>query len=260
MTEEGAKKVEAWFTDYALAFRDNGKLPWSLQRKFDHSFRVAEEARGVAEEMGWGAERVELGRAAGLLHDVGRFSQHAEFKSFHDAVTVDHGERGFSILQPETEPFACLSDGAREQILLAVRWHNKRTVPDFGEEKSLMLKLIRDADKLDIFSEMQRIVRENAIDEFLEAFPHLSREGEVSSDLLEQFEKTGSCLYQDLRTFADLCLIQLSWLNQFNYAASSARVLARGVVDDIAKAMPDSKLARSLIKRAREHLAAHSCF
>lgn len=120
--------VERLFIRYLNEFPDTEMI----ERKKLHSLRVA----GLAEEIG----RTEKHFLAGLVHDAGRFPQAIKYGTFDDSKSVDHGELGYEIIKGWG-----ISDN---DILNAVRYHNKLTVPDIKEKD--FVNVIRDADIIDI--------------------------------------------------------------------------------------------------------------
>ena len=114
-----------------------------IKLKYNHSFRVVEKALDIARSINLSKEDMETVRVCALFHDIARFEQYTKYKSFDDSKTFDHGDRGEEILK---------ENGYTDAILLnTVKYHNKLNVPkNIGEKGLLMLKIIRDADKLDI--------------------------------------------------------------------------------------------------------------
>ncbi len=103
-------------------------MPPPLALKLEHSRRVAENARDIARDLLWSPEDVDLAEALGWLHDVGRFSQFSEFGHFHDTTSVDHGFRGFEIVQA-AGLLAHLPENHRRCLMDGVRYHNAKTIP-----------------------------------------------------------------------------------------------------------------------------------
>jgi hypothetical protein len=142
MTAKEYSALCAWFEGYAAAFRENGVLHPMLELKRLHSLRVAENAGLIASKLGQGPGEIELARAAGLLHDAGRFTQFARYGSFSDTDTVDHGARGRRVLEEE-ESLPFHDAGERRRLFCAVQYHNRRTedipVLEAGEAELLRI-------------------------------------------------------------------------------------------------------------------------
>ncbi|HOX23407.1 MAG TPA: HD domain-containing protein, partial [Elusimicrobiales bacterium] len=145
--------LSRWFNNYADGFRDaNGKLHPLLELKRCHSLRVARNAELIVLGNGDTPAKVKLAKAAGLLHDVGRFTQFVVCGSFWGGNSLDHGAHGYRVLKEKAATFF-QNDDELEQLLCAVRYHNRKSedIPvNLDTESAQLLKLVRDADKLDI--------------------------------------------------------------------------------------------------------------
>ena len=65
-----------------------------IKGKQEHSLRVMRISEEIAKRLNWKKEEIEIATLIGLLHDIGRFEQYQEFKTFHDSRSVDHGDLG----------------------------------------------------------------------------------------------------------------------------------------------------------------------
>ena len=132
-----------------------------IKLKIDHTYRVADIASRIAVSVG---ENPDFSWFLGLLHDIGRFEQLTQYGTFKDAESVDHAELGADILFKdgliESFPTAfslfskVCQDEADDRLIAetAIRLHNKLSLPGGLDEKTLLYcKILRDADKADIF-------------------------------------------------------------------------------------------------------------
>lgn len=88
MKTEELNDITKWFDAYVQTFAcNNGALHPLLQLKADHSKRVARDAERLAYDLDWSPAARNAAEALGLLHDVGRFPQFAEYKTFSDSVS-----------------------------------------------------------------------------------------------------------------------------------------------------------------------------
>lgn len=121
--------------------------------KASHIFRVANASRKIAEELNLTEEQIELAELIGLLHDIGRFEQVRIYDTFNDKQSVDHAELGIQILKENNllKEF-CEDEKYHNIIINAIHNHNKFKIEEgLDEETLLQSKIIRDADKVDIF-------------------------------------------------------------------------------------------------------------
>ena len=130
-----------------------------ISDKVAHTFRVAENAEQIALHTSC-PELADFAWFLGLLHDIGRFEQIRRYGTFADGQSVDHAELGADILFREglidRFPTEDLPEGWRETAETAIRLHNKLTLPDSwpgkdGGRTQLLCRILRDADKIDIF-------------------------------------------------------------------------------------------------------------
>ena len=121
--------------------------------KKNHSIRVMNLCVKYAKKLGFNDEDISLAKVIGLLHDIGRFEQIRLYHTFVDRKSVNHGELGAKILFEdglirnfiETDEFD-------EIIKIAIINHNRGRIEDGLTERQLLhAKLVRDADKTDIF-------------------------------------------------------------------------------------------------------------
>lgn len=243
--------VQQWFCSFTGGFvKDKGDLEPLLALKLHHSFRVSDEAGRLARELGHDETGVGHAEILGLLHDVGRFPQYRDFGTFYDAVSVDHGELGWETVS-NSRVLEFLEEGSMFAILDGIRYHNKKEIPRGIRPGSLhMVRLVRDADKLDVFELVQGYLEEGRIRELL---PRIPETGKISEELVETLAKNGQASYGQVTCMADFLLVQLSWVFDLNYAPSFQRILDRRVIERIEKRLPAEPRVRSLIEKARKY-------
>lgn len=124
-----------------------------IKIKIDHTYRTAEIAKKIAQSLNLDEENVKLAELIGILHDVARFEQIRIYDSFYDEKTFDHADYGVKILFEDGLIKNFLEDRQYDDIIYkAVKNHNKYKIEDGLSEKELLhAKIIRDADKTDIF-------------------------------------------------------------------------------------------------------------
>ena len=146
--ENAKKEFEKYVKQYDL---ENAKI----KRKYGHSFRVMENAGNIAESLNLSVEEIEIAKLIGLLHDIGRFEQEKIYKTFKDHESIDHGDFGVEILKKDNYIRKYIEEDKYDNIIFkAIKNHNKIEIEEGLFEKELIFsKIIRDADKLDIFYE-----------------------------------------------------------------------------------------------------------
>jgi putative nucleotidyltransferase with HDIG domain len=154
--------IEKALYEYAKSFDLNNEM---ILLKYNHTLRVANNAKNLALSLGLTDEDVYLATIIGYLHDIARFSQWDRFKTFNDNKSFDHGNVGAEILFKDNliENFN-IDKKYYKAIEFAIVNHNKfeineKDITNNGKlDKNLLLqaKIIRDADKLDIFSDITK--------------------------------------------------------------------------------------------------------
>jgi len=209
--------VIKWFEKYSMSFADSrGYLGLHLKLKYDHSYRVADNALKIATELAWSQKGRIAGYTAGLVHDTGRFPQFRDFGTFYDPYSVDHGERGYQVLV-DRFPVDILDNVTLLILKESTRYHNKRSLAAVAEYILPFLKLVRDADKLDIYEVVRANVEKGRMAELM---PGIDIDGGVSEALVNEINNQGSASYANVRTLSDFLFLQISWLYDMNYQPS----------------------------------------
>lgn len=134
------------YTENYLSYGDQ------IDLKINHTFRVVDLCEDIAKSLNLSDEDIELAKICGLLHDIARFEQYKQYNTFADRKSIDHGDLGYEILTNNDflNKFK-YNKSDKDTILNSVRYHNKLSIPEnLSERDILFLKILRDADKIDI--------------------------------------------------------------------------------------------------------------
>lgn len=238
MTGGELQLIEGRWRDYVDRYRTDGRLHPMHQLKLEHSVRVSADARAIAEGSEWPETETNLAEAVGLLHDTARFRQFAQYKTFSDADSVDHGDLGFQILGKEGL-LAGLADEPRSLILHSVQHHNKKNLPrtrTAHEERHL--RLIRDADRIDIFFVCWDSIRRGTVHDHPGLMMNINFNGPPSEIVLDQFDRGEAIDYKNITTMADRFVLQLSWMHDLSYSSSMRLVRGRGILEKFIDILP----------------------
>ena len=139
----------------------------------------------------------------------------------------------------------------RMTILPAIRLHNAKALPEIQDSKVLFFcRLIRDADKLDIYRvvvnyyEGNRKRRNPLIELELEDRPEYSPA--IVQDILNSRPSDARLM----RTLNDMKLLQLGWVFDINFRPALRRVCEHRYLERILAVMPSNEE----IERVRAHL------
>jgi hypothetical protein len=233
VNHEHFQAIRSRFNRYVARFRGpDGAFPAMQALKRRHTAHVVVDAGRVMAAEGWTPPQVLLGRTAALLHDIGRFSQYAEFGTFQDSASVNHAERGCAVMLQEGICDGLPEDDARI-IFEAVRLHNGITLPpDTAADAARIAYVVRDADKLDIFRVLEEAVESGQLEHNPEITWNLQLTGGVSEPMLAALDAGHAINYRDVTTFCDFVMVQVSWLSgQLHYAASRRLARERRVLE-----------------------------
>ena len=142
------KKAKEKFIEYV---KDYEIANPRILLKREHSIRVSELARTIAEDIN---ENPDLAELIGLLHDIGRFEQLKQYDTMDDSVSIDHASFGVEVLKKDgfIKEFVNVDEHI-QTILLAIENHNKFNIDELIVGENLeQARIIRDADKIDILN------------------------------------------------------------------------------------------------------------
>lgn len=126
-----------------------------IERKYSHSFRVMKISTEIAQELNLTQEQIDLATLIGLLHDIARFEEFTRYDKFSVKNEFDHGDFAVEILKENDYIRKFIQTDKYDNIIIkAIKNHNKFEIENnLDEETLLYCKIIRDADKIDIFYE-----------------------------------------------------------------------------------------------------------
>ena len=204
--------LKSAYLEYVDSYRDGeGRLPGMMQLKLDHTMKVLEAAERICEGESMDGETVLACRAAALLHDTGRYEQLKRYNTFRDSDSVDHAVFSHGIVSEKG-----WLDGwkAKEAILAAVLYHNRRDIPSAGMDGMTLAccKAVRDADKLDIFRVLEDQIANTDWRNGTTAFWNLKADAPPSPAVTDAILHGRSVAYQDIKCLADFVLIQVGWM------------------------------------------------
>ena len=150
---------------------------------------------------------------AALLHDIGRFYQHDDDRIYRDSE-YEHGDEAYHILAREgyTDP----------AILLAVKYHNKRTLDDLPtdpdyvhatnkDEIDIACRVVRDADKL---QNLEYYILDNG--QNFHIFMGQT-EGGIRPEAIQEFKARELVSFKHVESTAEKIFCLASWVNDIHY-------------------------------------------
>ena len=248
--------LQSWFKAYTRSFlAGNPKKDSAHQLKIDHTARVCENIRLLASSIDLPEDQMPIAEAVALLHDVGRFEQYKRYGTFNDRKSVNHASLGVEVLE-KTGVLADLAGDERKWIVDAVRFHNAPALPSGKPNRELIfLRLIRDADKLDIWKVFADYYRydnepETAI------VQHLPDRRSWTPSIIEAIVNMRMARFSHMKTLTDFKLLQLSWVFDLNFPETYFQAKQREDLAVIAGTLPDAPDLRRAVGEVMEELEA----
>ena len=208
------KKAENEFINYSEKFdlEEN-----HIKRKQLHSLRVMNISNEIAKNLKLNDEEVQIATLIGLLHDIARFEQYTKYGTFRDRESIDHGDLGVEILKKDNYIKKYIDDDKYiNTIYIAVKNHNKYEIESgIDKNQELFCKIIRDADKIDIFYEATEIFyNEKEIEEINKSI--------IDDDIIDKIYKKKTINRNEVNEKERLIkvLVMLAFLFGINYKAS----------------------------------------
>lgn len=191
------------FNDYVKQY--DLRVP-EIMRGFHHTYRVVNYAEYIAESLNLSSEEIKLAKICALLHDIARFYQWTKYQTYSDLNSIDHGDMGEKILKDGFIKKFNLDEKNENIVFDTVRLHNKFEVESINEYTDIFVKIIRDADRLDIIENIY--------------FANKDKEIVIKDNLLNDIYNGKILLNKDVITDTDIVLKCISWINDFNYKGS----------------------------------------
>jgi putative nucleotidyltransferase with HDIG domain len=251
MNREQSEQMRDWFRMYVQTFRaaGYGELE-NILLKEKHCLRVSSEMIGLAEDLGLDETDRILAGVIGLLHDIGRFEQYSRYGTFVDSRSVDHAVLGSRIIRNN----GILDGVSREEsdiIHRAVINHSALKLPPEEDRRSgFFSRLLRDADKLDIWKVMIEFYSGGGGSEDEAVGLNLPAEGEPSDEVLDDLYSGKPVDASNLRNQSDFKLLQVGWVYDINFVPTMERVLQREFLERLRSFLSESEEAQEAVDAA----------
>ena len=222
--QEILNEMHKWMSDYMKSFySDDAEVQQGILIKEKHTGYVTANCVELAKDLNFSKHDSELAEIIGLFHDVGRFRQYSIYKTFNDADSEDHADLGITVIE-ELDFFKKLSNEDYEIVKFAIQQHNKKEIaPCEDDRKILFAKVIRDADKLDIYRVLEPFLAQENADKMPKFIKGKAR-ADVSPDFVENFVTGKQADYRKIRTNGDRKIVRLMWIYDINFAWTMKKI------------------------------------
>lgn len=198
------------FKDYV---KDYDPEDEKVKLKIVHIEAVAQVAKKLATDLKLEQEDIELATLIGILHDIGRFEQIRQYHTFVDKDSINHGEFGVKILFEDGLIRKFIESDQYDAIIKkAILNHNRAKIEEGLTEKELLhAKIIRDADKTDIFYRLI-IGDKKAIWESSDLSNDI-----ISDEIYREFKEEHYINYKERKSSADILVSHFAYVFDFNF-------------------------------------------
>lgn len=234
-------KISFRYKKYWNDFFDDAQIVDGIVLKEKHTWKVTNNCERLAKHLGLNEHDKLLAKMIGLFHDVGRFRQFTIYRTFNDALSENHAKLGLSVIK-DLSFMKKLSEDDLATLNFAIGNHNAKEIAPTDNKRFLSFaKLIRDADKIDIY----RVLK-----------PYLGPTDGTgcSPDFVELFVQGKQCDYTKMRTQDDRKLVRLMWVYDINYAWSLQQIISDNYIEEIIGNLPHDEAMMKGINRLREYM------
>ena len=248
MNDEQYRFFQNWFKHHVLAFRE---VDPSHQRNLDlkevHTFHVSAVIERIAFDLGLSENNRRIALVTALFHDIGRFPQYQQYRTFRDVDSENHAKLSLWELHRH-RVLHTINFTERQCISRAIYFHNRLRLPDtLDSESSLYCRLIRDADKIDIFRVMNEHfqVAESLRDPVITL--SLREDTLVREEVYNMLFEGRILEYTKLKTTNEFKVMQMSWVFDINFLPTLKILKERDTIALLAATMPDTPLLREAV-------------
>jgi putative nucleotidyltransferase with HDIG domain len=243
-----------WFDSYVKDFYGKDSVVnQNIQLKEIHTLNVAKHAVSIANSLNLTEAEVNNAEIIGLFHDIGRFEQFRTYKTFRDDLSENHATLGIKILE-ENKILDNLDDDRKNVIIKAISLHNtKKLSSNLNKEEELFCKLIRDADKLDIFRiiieyEKERQNNPNPAIDNLPFTPGYNKQ--LVEDIFLGRQISNNCL----KNYNDRKLYELSWILDLNFSFSLNYIKEKKVLEKLFNCLPENDEINKIFNYLKQYI------
>lgn len=222
------EKAKQIFKEYVKNYNPEDE---KIKIKIAHIERVSQISKRLAENLKLSQEDIELAELIGLLHDIGRFEQVRRYHTFVDKDSINHGEYGIKILFEDGLIREFIKDDQYDRIIkLAILNHNKADIEKgLTKRENLHARIIRDADKTDIFSVLTTGDKE-AIWEKADLSNDI-----ITDEIYREFMEDKQINYKERKTSADILVSHFAYIYDFNFKETLEVIKQNNYIDKLYK-------------------------
>jgi len=249
-------QLRSWFDSYCSAFlkrKKNSTFNQNIQLKIDHTYRTVKIITVVAKDLKFDSNDIIIAQIIALFHDLGRFFQFQKYNTFMDSKSENHALLSAKILR-DHKILTNLSKIDQEIIFDAIEFHNAAYLPsDISGKSFLFAKLIRDADKIDIY----KVVSDHYInpsDIYKNTIDLGLPKGEISDNVYQAIIENRVIKHSEIITISDFKILQMAWVFDLNFLHSFTIINEKKFIPKIFQTIPQSQKADKIFEKIQNYV------
>ena len=230
------ERVRQAFAQYVQQYNAKDE---KILLKIRHTYRVAEISEKIAVGLGLSSYDTDLAWLIGMLHDIGRFEQLRQYGTFIDAESIDHAHLGVELLFQDglirdyVEECSVEMEKMRGDlnvIQVAIRNHSAYRIEEGLDERTLLFcKIIRDADKVDIF----KVAYDTPLEVLYRCTTKEFQNAAVSPEVIQAYREEHAVLRSLKKTPVDFLVGHIALIFELEFSVSRQITQEQGYVQKL---------------------------
>ncbi len=238
ITEELLKECRLEFEEYFQSLVIDSPLH---HRQVDeiraHSLRVVSNTLLLGKVVLPNTEDLRTAEIIALFHDLGKAKMVVQGTESPTNIQRDHAGYSAKLLQ-QSGIFPKMTADLQQIIIKSIENHSKIKLPKFdSEQQTLFARLLRDADKLDIFESSYRYFKEKYGIQPLVTFD-LINSAEVSEKVIKSIMAGKTASIEDMKTMNDYKLLLISMAFDLNFKHTFRIMSEKQYIQKIYETLP----------------------
>lgn len=237
-TEELLKECRLEFEEYFQSLiTDSPENQLKVEDIRAHSIRVAGNSLLLAKVLLQTEEDKHIAEIIALFHDYGKAVMIVQ--GTESPINIQHNHAALSAkLIQQMDFYPKLSADVQLIILKSIEGHNKLKLPKLdNEQQTLFARLLRDADKLDIFETSYRFFKEKYGSQPLMTMD-LINHVEISDKIIKSVLAGKTAAVEDMKTMNDYRLLLLSMAFDLNFKYTFRILSEKQYIQKIYETLP----------------------
>lgn len=244
---------EKFFQKYTAVFCGSDEQIHGFSIKKRHTMEVYHHAERIASSLKLDNDDFSAAMVSALFHDIGRFEQFKHFGTYVDRDSVNHASHGVRVLK-ELGLLDDFTPDQKKNILSAIACHNCPVLPErLPEKAALYCRIVRDADKLDIFRVVIEVYESGKYDPVI--LLNLEESDAITPSIGSSVLNRKVVPYHKMRTTADFKMVQLGWFSELSFPESYRIAREQQFAEKILRSLPDTPEVRKAEKQVMDTIS-----